>query len=68
MTYISPKDTDDCTPLFLAAQQGNLDIVNLHLEKSDDANPKLNDGQSALHQAASNGHLAICEAIVKRIK
>ena len=38
------------------------------LENVDEKNPKCLDGQSALHVAAENGHIAICELIMKNLE
>lgn len=62
---INAKDSNDCTPLLLAVQQGHFEIVQYLL--SHKANPLLIDtlNYSPLHWAAKKGYTAIAAALLQ---
>ena len=53
------------TPLHLAVQKGNLDIVKILLEAKADPNLASIDGATPLHLAALSGNLGVVEALLK---
>lgn len=64
------KTTNNRTPLYLACQQGHLDLVKyLVNEKSVDPLHELNDGirshMTPFHVACENGHFAIVKFLVE---
>ena len=59
------------TPLFLAAKNGHMDIVEMFIKEAnsdDDCNPKNVFGYTPLHEAARLGHLLVCQIIVEKVK
>ena len=60
------KDNYGRTPLFCAAQRGNLETVKFLVEELD-ADAEATDGRLAtpLHIAAHNGHLAVVQYLVE---
>jgi ankyrin repeat protein len=59
------KTTDGSTPLFMAAQNGHLKIVQTLLTKEDiDVNKPKKDGCTPLFIAAQNGHLKIVQTLL----
>jgi ankyrin repeat protein len=50
-----------------AAQNGQLDLVNLILEQEGDKNPVDGLGETPLHWAAQRGHLEVVKAILEKV-
>ncbi|KAF9784232.1 hypothetical protein IL306_007745 [Fusarium sp. DS 682] len=62
---INMKDEEGFTPLSLAAQQGNEDIIRILLAKSGiEVDAKDNAGRTALGHAAQKGHLGAVELLL----
>ena len=55
---------DGCTSLSLAARFGHLETVNMLLEQTPDVEIEDNSGKQALHEAASNNHKKIVDALL----
>ena len=56
-------DIDGRTPIFEAVDKGFLEIVKFLLNSGGDLNFRNNQGNTALHTAAINGHLALNDRI-----
>eukprot|EP00941_MAST-03F_sp_MAST-3F-sp1_P003552 g3552.t1 len=55
---VKAVDSDGCSPLFLAAENGNADIIKELLSSGAKVNMDIDlNGMSALHIASCNGHL-----------
>ncbi|KAJ1478661.1 ankyrin repeat-containing domain protein [Baffinella frigidus] len=62
---IDGKDSVGCTPLYRAAQQSHLAVVNLLLGAGADKNARETEyGNTPLWVAAAGGHLAVLRALV----
>eukprot|EP00968_Pinguiococcus_pyrenoidosus_P001784 scaffold83_cov246-Pinguiococcus_pyrenoidosus.AAC.13 len=55
---------DGTTPLIAASERGCLEIVKRLLQDGSDARKTRNDGVSALHLAAQNGHLQVAKLLI----
>ena len=67
----NPRDYDGRTPLYLAAQNGHLEVCRLIIENIEDPelkNPHNNYGRTPLDAAASSGHREIVKLIVSNIE
>ncbi len=53
------------TPLILSAQEGNVDVGELLLERSADVNKRSMQGTTALTMAAEQGHEAMVEMLLR---
>lgn len=70
------KNADFLTPLHVAAQKGNLEVVEALIRQcpsssgaaaaacATNVNALDADGKTALHHAARNGHLSICQQLL----
>ena len=56
------------TPLHMAANQGNLDIVKIIANSIANKNPKDVHGVTPLHLAAGRGHLEVVKYLTKFIR
>ena len=64
---VNAQDENGITPLFIAAQKGNADIVSLLLDS--EADTSLNTFESCrqpIHQAAQEGHLKVVDLLVSK--
>lgn len=61
---VNAKRNDGVTALWLAAQEGHTEVVNVLLAAKADVNAKKNDGGTALMAAAVNGHLPVVERLL----
>lgn len=57
-------DKNQLTPLMVAASTGQTDVVRYLLRVGADATLKGDDGMTALHMAAKEGHLEACKMIL----
>ena len=69
---INPSTKNGVTPMILAAELGQTDIVKFYIKKLQNKNPpQISNGQFArrtpLHQAAEKGHLDIVKIIANSI-
>jgi len=58
-------DKDKQTPLHLAAQYKNIDIIKLLIHKKANINATDLNGWTPLHCAADKGNLEVCEALME---
>ena len=65
---IPTDDANGCPVLHCVATSGNLELFQYLVEKGCDANGRKRDGMNCLHVAAWNGHLSLCEVLVKNYK
>ena len=63
---INDKNDEGKTPLHVAAQKGDLEIVNLLLNLEVDINAQDSEGNTPLHVAAQYGHHNTSEALIKK--
>ena len=61
---IDSVDEKGRTALYVAAAEGQADIVSWLLSKGADIEHVAEDGRTALHAAAACGHLDVCQAIL----
>jgi ankyrin repeat protein len=61
---VNAKNTDEWTPLHLAAQNGHLNVVKFLVEQQAEMNMKNTNGSTPLHLAAQNGHLNVVKFLV----
>lgn len=58
-------ESDGATPLWIASQQGFIDIVNILLAQQANPNTRvIRSSRSPLHQAAQNGHVDVAAALL----
>ena len=62
---INLANDDQKTPLHLAVEKGNIDIVDKLLNMRPDHNAVDSSGNTVLHLAAAGGYLDCCESILK---
>jgi ankyrin repeat protein len=53
---VNSKDKDDKTPLFIAAEQGNVGVIEVLLDKGADVNAQGGGYGNALYAASAGGH------------
>ncbi|GAM34127.1 ankyrin-related portein [Talaromyces pinophilus] len=58
-------DHKNCTPIFLAAQEGHSAVVQFLIQHNADVNIACDDGETALIRAASEGHIKVVELLVQ---
>ena len=62
---VNPREENNgTTPLHLAAESGQLAIVDYIFQRIEVKCPETNEGITPFHLAAKNGHFAICELII----
>ncbi|TRM55662.1 ankyrin repeat-containing domain protein, partial [Schizophyllum amplum] len=52
------------TPLHLAAEHGDLELVRLFIDRHVDTRTRSGDGYEPLHFAAKGGHIAVCRLLL----
>ncbi len=62
---INRVDTRGSTFMYVAAQEGHVDVVTTLLEKGASVNHARNDGCTPLYIAAANGHIEVVKALLK---
>ena len=63
---VNAKNSDDWTPLHLAADKGHKEIAELLIDKGADVNAKDEDSWTPLHLAASDGHKEVVELFIDK--
>ncbi|KAK0738811.1 ankyrin repeat-containing domain protein [Schizothecium vesticola] len=58
-------DDSEVSPFLLACESGEVELVNLFLDRGVDAHMVSKNGKSALHFAAHGGHVAIGRVLIK---
>ena len=53
------------TPLHWAIQRGHVDVCRLILSKTNDKNPKFEDGNTLLHLAVDAGQVEVCKLLLQ---
>lgn len=61
---LNERDKKRGFPLTLAAQNGDLEVVEALLANGANANPPIKSGPTPLHAAAENGHRAIVRCLI----
>ena len=56
-----------CTPIHLAAENGNASVLEYLLSKGGKCDLKSNDGQTALHFAAKGHHLECVKVLIRNM-
>ena len=62
---VNQQMNDNTSPLWIAAQNGHVDVCTLLLENNAHVNNQDNDGVSVLWIAAQNGHVDVCELLLQ---
>jgi hypothetical protein len=65
-TNVDQANNNGATPLFIAAQNGHLEVVEVLLEQRANVNQAKNVGATPLYIAAQNGHLAVVKALLEK--
>jgi ankyrin repeat protein len=55
-----------CSPLYLAAMKGRVEVVVLLLEHGADVSTTDNDGAAPLHIASPTGHVSVCSILLEK--
>jgi ankyrin repeat protein len=63
---VNVKGKNNVTPLILASQQGNLDIVKVLLNSGARVDDIMTDGRTALLMACKNGHIEVVKLLLGR--
>ena len=67
MIQVSKANNDGATPIYVAAEMGHHEVVELLLAKKGiQVNQAMDDGATPLYIAAQKGHLKIVEALLER--
>ncbi|WP_264688145.1 ankyrin repeat domain-containing protein [Wolbachia endosymbiont (group A) of Sympetrum striolatum] len=63
---VNEKDNHECTPLHLACENGQTEVVNLLLKREDiDVNAISKDGYTPLHLATEKGYIEIVKTLIE---
>ena len=65
-SLVNKRNRLGCTPLYIAAQRGNLQLCKMLIDLGADLNQPNKYGHSPLHRAACNGHLNVCKLLVSK--
>ena len=60
----NPSNDNGATPLYIAAQNGHVEVCTMIIDNVKDKNPACNDGLTPLHIAAKKGHYRIFKMII----
>jgi ankyrin repeat protein len=63
---VNVKGKNNVTPLILASQKGNLDIVRVLLNSGARIDDIMTDGRTALLMACKNGHIEVVKLLLGR--
>ena len=63
-TEANPSDIYGITPIYLAAQNGHLEMVRLLMTSTTNPNGAINDGRTPIHRAAERGYLEIVRLLM----
>jgi ankyrin repeat protein len=63
---VNSKDKDDKTPLFIAAEQGNVGVIEVLLDKGADVNAQGRFYGNALYAASTYGHKEIATLLLDK--
>jgi ankyrin repeat protein len=63
---VNIKGKNNFTPLILASQQGNLDVVAFLLDKGARVDDIMTDGKTALLMACKKGHIEVVKLLLGR--
>ena len=62
---VNIPDKDCVTPVFIAAQNGHVDVISVLAELGADVNIPKNNGYTPLHFAALHGHTDTVRALIE---
>jgi len=65
---INKANKDGFTPLYIASQEGHLDLVKLLIEKGAEINKIGKVGETPLYIASENGHLGVAKYLMQNVK
>ncbi len=63
---VNSRDVKLQTPIFVAAEKGNVDIVKLLIDNGANINDINEDGEAPLHLAAFKGHFETVQLLIER--
>ena len=61
-----PREMSGATPVFLAAQTGHLDVVDLLIENGADKDKANNAGWTPVFVASQQGHLDVVRLLIEK--